>query len=740
METPKPILILVNPMKVNPMKKAILAFAYIFIFSLVVAQKKQLAVEDIFARPTFFAKSVYDVNWMKNGRFYTSLTQAASGSPAVVKYDVTTGKAVETLFDGAQLPEMDGYELSPNEDKLLINTATEPIYRHSSRSACYIYDLKTKQLSPLSAGGKQSNANFSPDGSRVAFTRDNNLFIKDLQANSEKAITTNGKLNSIINGSTDWVYEEEFAFTRAFAWNADGKKIAYYTFDETAVPEYNMQVWGELYPVDYRYKYPKAGEKNSMVTLSVYDLDKNAAVKVDIGTETDIYIPRINWTKNPNLLSVRRMNRLQNRLDILHADAETGKTSVVLTETSPAYVDLELTDNLTYLADGKHFVHASERSGFKHLYLYDMNGKLIRALTKGEWEVADFQGIDEKKKLIYFTSTEASPLERQLYSVSMDGKSKSRLSTAKGTHDINFSPDFSYYLDTYSDANTPLSVGLYTAPAGKLVKMLETNDDLKKRLQEYSLTKKEFFQFSTPDKTTLNGFLMKPADFDANKKYPVFMYVYGGPGNQQVSDAWSGSNYMWFQLLTQKGYIVACVDNRGTGGRGTAFRQTTYANLGKYEVQDQIEVAKYLGAQPYVDKTRIGIHGWSYGGYMAALCMTVGADYFKAGISGAPVTTWRFYDTIYTERYLKRPQENAEGYDANSPVTHAAKLKGKFLLIHGTGDDNVHFQNSITLQQELINNGKQFDTFVYPNQAHGVRGKSRLHLYHLMTDFIVKNL
>ena len=722
------------------MKKTLLLFAHLCVASLVFAQKKPLTIEDIFARPTFSAKSVYDVNWMKNGRFYTSLTQDKNGGLAIMKHDVATGKAVETLFDGAQLADMDGYELSPNEDKLLLNTDTEPIYRHSSRSVCYVYDLKTKRLSPLSAGGKQSNAAFSPDGSRVAFTRDNNLYVKDLQTNIEKAVTTSGKPNSIIHGSTDWVYEEEFAFTRAFAWNADGTKLAYYTFDETAVPEYNMQVWGELYPVDYRYKYPKAGEKNSVVTLSVYDIAKDAAVKVDIGPETDIYLPRINWTKNPNLLSVRRMNRLQNRLDILHADAATGKTTVVLTETSPAYVDLELTDNLVYLADGRHFVHASERSGFKHLYLYDLGGKLVRELTKGNWEVDDFQGIDEKKKLIYFTSAEASPLERQLYSVSMDGKTKTRLSTAKGTHDINFSPDFSYYLDTQSDANTPLSVGLYTAPAGKPVKMLETNDELKTRLQEYNLTKKEFFQFTTPDKTTLNGFMMKPADFESGKKYPVFMFVYGGPGSQQVTDAWSGSNYMWFQLLAQKGYIVACVDNRGTGGRGTAFRQTTYASLGKLEVQDQIEAAKYLGALPYVDKARIGIHGWSYGGYMTALCMTVGADYFKAGISGAPVTTWRFYDTIYTERYLKRPQENAEGYDANSPVTHAAKLKGKFLLIHGTGDNNVHFQNSITLQQELINNGKQFETFIYPNQAHGIRGKSRLHLYNLMTNFIVENL
>ncbi|MDJ1500850.1 S9 family peptidase [Xanthocytophaga agilis] len=721
----------------------VLLILLLFATEKLLAQKAQLTIEDIFARPTFNPKGVQGVNWMKNGGFYTSLVQGEDGKATVVKYDVTTGTPVETLFQanvlGSQANSVDGYELSPNEDKLLIATERESIYRRSSKAVYYIYDLKTKQVTKLSSGGKQSNAAFSPDGSKVAFTRDNNLFIADLKAGTESAVTTDGKFNHIINGSTDWVYEEEFGFTQAFEWNADGTKVAYYTFNETEVPEYNMQVWGKLYPVDYRYKYPKAGEKNSVITISVFDLAKKSAAKIDIGTETDIYIPRINWTHNPNVLSVRRMNRLQNKLDILHADASTGKTTTILTETSNAYVDLEFTDHLTYLADGKHFIHASEQSGFKHLYLYDINGKLIRQITNGNWEVSNFLGLDEKKKLVYFTSTEVSPMERHLYSISLDGKTKKKLSVAKGTHRPNFSVDFSYYLDSFSDANTPASVGLYTAPTGKLVKMLETNEVLKSKLQQQDLTKKEFFQFTTPDNVTLNGWMMKPVSFDPNKKYPVFMFVYGGPGSQQVTDEWSLQS-MWFQLLTQKGYIVACVDNRGTGARGTAFRQVTYANLGKYEVQDQIEGAKYLGKQSYVDAGRIGIHGWSYGGYMAALCMTVGADYFKMGISGAPVTTWRFYDSIYTERYLKRPQDNAAGYDDNSPVTHAGKLKGKFLLVHGTGDDNVHFQNSIALQQELINNGKQFETFVYPNQAHGVRGKSRIHLYNLMTNFILENL
>lgn len=721
----------------------LLSFLFLLFSEEILAQKTPLNLDDIFARNTFAAKTVQGVNWMKNGGFYTSLTQGTDGKPAVVKYDVATGQPVETLFQasslGTQAEPVNGYQLSPNEDKLLVATGTEYIYRRSNKSVYYVYDLKTKQAVALSQGGKQSNATFSPDGNQVAFTRDNNLFVVDLRSSAEMPVTTDGKFNYIINGSTDWVYEEEFSFTRAFEWNADGTKIAYYTFNEADVPEYNMQLWGKLYPVDYRYKYPKAGEKNSIITLSVFDLAKKSTVKIDIGTETDIYIPRINWTKNPNVLSVRRMNRLQNRLDILHADATTGKTTAILTESSPAYVDLEFTDDLTYLTDGKHFIHSSERSGFKHLYLYDLGGKQIRQITSGNWEVSAVLGVDEKKKLVYYTSTEVSPMERHLYVISLDGKNKKKLSTASGVHRPDFSVDFSYYLDTFSDANTPVAVGLYTAPAGKLVKMLETNDALKTKLQSYDLTKKEFLQFTTPDNTVLNYWMMKPTNFDAGKKYPVFMFVYGGPGSQQVMNEWSGQ-MMWFQLLTQKGYLVVCVDNRGTGGRGAAFRQVTYANLGKYEVQDQIEATKYLATLPYVDKSRIGIHGWSYGGYMTALCMTVGADYFKMGICGAPVTTWRFYDTIYTERYLKRPQDNAAGYDDNSPVTHANKLKGKFLLIHGTGDDNVHFQNSIALQQELINNGKPFDTFIYPNQSHGVRGKSRVHMYHLMTKYILENL
>lgn len=708
---------------------------------------KPITLEAIYRDGVFSPKSVYGVNWMNNGQYYTSLSNTKSGS-YIIKYNVTTGLAVDTLLTpqgltpkgGTKPLVVDDYQLSADEKKVLVSTQTQSIYRHSYVAEYYVYDLPNNTLAELSGGGKESYATFSPDGSKVAFVRDNNLYFVDLTNNNQKRVTTTGKINEIIHGTTDWVYEEEFSFVKGFEWAPDGSKIAYYTFDERAVKEYNMQIWGPLYPIDYKFKYPKAGEANSTLAISVYHLNNEKSVKMDIGGETDIYIPRINWTENPDLLSIRRMNRLQNQLDLLHANANTGESKVILTEKSEAYVDLEFIDDLTYLANNKHFIFSSERDGYKHIYLYDMNGKLIRQITKGNWEVSEFLGIDEKSDLVYFTSTEVSPLERHLFSINIQGKNKKRLTEKSGTHQIDFSPDFTYYLDYFSDANTPLVVSLHKAPSGKLIKVLESNKELQENIAQYGFNKKELFQFTTSQNVTLNGWMIKPDNFDPNKKYPVLMFVYGGPGHQTVKNSWDTRDLPWFQLLAQKGFIVVSVDNRGTGARGAQFRQLTYGNLGKLEVQDQIEGAKHLGSLPFVDKNLIGIYGWSYGGYMASLTMTLGAEYFAAGIAGAPVTNWRFYDTIYTERYLKTPQENPQGYDAYSPINHVSKLKDPFLLIHGTGDDNVHFQNSVALQDALINAGKQFESFYYPNQSHGVRGKARLHLHQLMTNFLEKHL
>ena len=530
---------------------------------------------------------------------------------------------------------------------------------------------------------------------------------------------------------------------RAFEWSPDSRRVAWIRFDEGRVPEYDMQLWGGLYPVEYRFKYPKAGEANSLVTVWIADVFSGKKVQAQTGQETDIYLPRIQWTKNANLLSIRRLNRLQNKLDLLHVNATTGQSNTVLSETSPTYVDLEFTDDLTYLQDGKSFIWSSERSGYKHLYLYDMGGKLIRPISTGAFEVANVAGVDEKNSTVYFTSTEVSPLERHLYRIGLDGQSKQRITKLSGTYAANFSPDFAYYLLYHSSVDSPIRVSLRGTQTTDDRRILESNDALKTRLAGYALAPKQFFQTKAADGTPLNGWMIKPADFDnsGTKKYPVLMFVYGGPGSQTVKDEWDTRDYFWYQTLAQKGYIIVSVDGRGTGARGNAFRTATYAQLGKLETDDQIAAARQLKTLPYVDPARVGIWGWSYGGYMTALCMTLGADVFKAGISVAPVTNWRFYDSIYTERYLKRPQENAGGYDDNSPVTHAAKLRGPYLLIHGTGDDNVHFQNSIAFEDALITAGRQFQSFYYPNRNHGISGgNTRLHLYTMMTEFVEKNL
>lgn len=727
------------------MKKAttFLQIIGLLVFTNQLFAQSKFTLADIYEKGTFRQQSVAGINWMNDGKFYT----AQEGND-LVKFDVTTGQKVETIVQGASLSpaiDFDDYTFSADEKKILFTTNTEPIYRRSFKANYYVYDLTTKQLKELSKGGQQSYATFSPEGSKVAFCRGNNLYVVDLQTNTEVQMTNDGKWNFTINGSTDWVYEEEFGFAQAFFWSPDGQKIAYYTFDESKVKEFNMQMWrgGKLYPDDYKFKYPKAGEANSEITISIYDLKSGKSTKVDIGTEKDIYIPRIKWTNNANVLAVLSMNRLQNKLEILHADAGTGATKAILTEESTAYLEADFFDDVIYLKDGKHFIYSSEKNGFKHLYLYDIAGKMIRQITDGKWEVVNFLGIDEKQKspLLYYTSTEVSPLERQFYSIDIQGKNKKKLSAERGTNSPNLSKDFKYYILSQSNAQSPLQVTLWETQKNTIIKELKNNKELLEKYKEYGVKTREFFSFKTSEGVDLNGYMLKPANFDASKKYPVLMFVYGGPGSQNVADAWGGSRDLWHNFLTQEGYIVACVDNRGTGFRGAAFKKITYANLGKYEVQDQIESAKHLGSLPYIDKNRIGIWGWSYGGYMSSLLMTLGADYFKAGIAVAPVTNWRYYDSIYTERYLKRPQDNAVGYDSYSPVTHADKLKGAYLLVHGTGDDNVHFQNAVSMQNALIKSGKQFQSFYYPDRNHGIYGgNTTMHLYKMLTDFVLKNL
>jgi len=702
--------------------------------------QKEITVEDFTTKSTFAERTVTGINWMNDGKFYSSLE-----GNKIVKYNIATGQPVETLLDGNQLTPalvIQQYSFSADEQKLLVLNSRESVYRRSFTAEYFVYDRTAKTLTPLSSQGRQSYATFSPDGKRVAFVRKNNVFYVDLETKTETQVTSDGQFNAVINGTTDWVYEEEFSFVEGFFWSPDGKKLAYYRFDESAVKEYDLQVWGTaLYPREYKFKYPKAGEANSSVEVWIYDLASAQKVKAALPEEKDFYIPRVKWTTHPNVLSVSTLNRLQNHFQLFHADATTGACTRILNERNETYVDLELLDDLIYLQNGKQFIRASESSGFKHFYLHNLDGSLVQPITTGAHEISTFVGCDEKTKTMYYTGTEASPMQRQFYSISFDGKKKTKLSGAAGTHVINMSPDFQFYLDYHNSTTQPNVVSLYQTKKNTLVKVLEKNERLLKTVAEYGLAQKEFFTYKTVDGTVLNGMMMKPEHFDASKKYPVLIYQYSGPGSQNVADAFAGSHYYFHQLLTQKGYIVAVIDTRGTGGRGEAFRKVTYKQLGKLELEDHIAGAKFLSGLNYVDGKRIGIWGWSYGGYMTSLAMTKGGGTFAMGIAVAPVTNWRFYDTIYTERYLQTPALNASGYDDNSPLTYAADLQGNFLLVHGTGDDNVHFQNSVAFENALVNAGKQFQSFYYPDKHHGIQGaKTRLHLYTMLANYVVEHL
>ena len=715
---------------------------FLFIFSELSnaqSQTKEITLNDIYASEKLYQKRVYGMRSMANGSYYSVLE-----NDSINVYKYKNGNYVKTIVTASELiPEgkkenikLGNYTFSKDENKILFPTKTEYIYRHSSKSEFYIWDIKNKTLQQLSENGKQRLASFSPDGSKVGFIRNNNLFIKNLTSNTETQITKDGLYNNIINGTTDWVYEEEFGFTRAFFWSPNGEKIAFYKFDESNVKEFCFSKYGDLYPEEYKYKYPKAGEDNSIVNIFTYDITSGKTVKMDIGEETDQYIPRIKWTKNNEILSIQRMNRLQNKLEILFADPKNGESKVIYTETNKYYIGI--TDHLTFLDDNEHFLFTSEKDGYYHIYLYKMNGELVKQLTKGNWVITNLIGFDEKKQIVYYTSAESSPLNRDIYSVDLKGN-KNKLSSRKGTNRARFSSDYKYFINTFSDANTP-SVITVNKANGKQIRVLEDNSKLLKTIKEYNFSKKEFLTITTSENVELNAWKILPPNFDKEKQYPVLFTIYGGPGSQTVQNSW-GSD-LWEQMLAQKGIIVVSIDNRGTGARGEEFKKMTYMQLGKYETIDQIEAAKYLGSLDYIDANRIGIFGWSYGGYMSTLCMTKGSDYFSTGIAVAPVTNWRYYDNIYTERFMRTPQENANGYDDNSPINHVDKLKGNFLLIHGTADDNVHVQNSIDLVTALVAANKQFEMQLYPNSNHGIyTGKNtRMHLYKRMTDFLLSNL
>lgn len=581
-------------------------------------------------------------------------------------------------------------------------------------------------------------ANFSPSGDKVAYVNANNLFVKNLSNGNTIKITNDGEFNRIINGATDWVYEEEFGLVQAFFWSPDGKQIAFYKFDESEVKEFSMDMFkNELYPSQYEFKYPKAGEDNSKISIHLYNLEDKNTTKIALDKDYE-YLPRMNWTKKEGLLYVIAMNRHQNTLDFILYNTSDKTSEVLFSEKDPYYIDIH--DNTTFTDNQKSLVWSSEKSGFNHLYLVNLQDGNMQQITSGDWEVTKYHGMNSDGNKVFYTSNEDGAINRSLYCINLDGSNKTKLSTNLGTHSSTFSNGMKYYSNTYSTADTPPYISLHSN-TGKQIRVLEDNTELSSTMSEFDLSKKEFFSFTTSEDVSLNGWMIKPSDFDETKQYPVFMFLYGGPGSQQVLNSWGWFNYFWYQHLAQKGYIVVCVDNRGTGGRGAEFKKMTYQQLGKYETIDQIEANKYLASLDYVDGNRIGIQGWSYGGYMSSLAITKGADVFKMAIAVAPVTNWRYYDNIYTERYMRTPQENASGYDDNSPINHVDSLKGSYLLIHGTADDNVHVQNTYEMVSALVKANKQFDLFVYPDKNHGIYGgNTRLHLYHKMTNFIEDNL
>ena len=713
----------------------------LFIVAAVFGQQK-ITVENIYGG-AFRAKGMDKLQSLKNTNQYTVLNVDQAGRTMQIDlYDFATLKKVSNLIDTKNHKELqdgiDSYTFDASEKKILIACNSNQIFRHSFTADYFLYDIASKSLTKL-VDFQIQEPTFSPDGTKIAYAKENNLYVYDVASKKSTAVTTDGKKNAVINGITDWVYEEEFAFVRAFDWSKDSKKLAYIRFDESQVPEFSMSIFKkDLYPTIETFKYPKAGEKNSVVSLHIYDAAGNTSKKVDLGNYNDFYIARMQWTNDNNTLSAQVLNRHQDNLDLLFVDGTTAVAKVVLNEKDKAYVDV--TDNLTFLKDNS-FIWTSEKDGFNHIYVYDKTGKLKNQVTKGNWEIVSYYGFDEKTKTIFYQSTENGSINRDIYRIGLDGKNKTRLTTKVGTSAATFSPNFQYFITTFSSNLQPTTYTLNEAKTGKEIQVIENNQALADKLKAYNLPAKEFFVLKTAKGNELNAWILKPKDFDPSKKYPVFMYQYSGPGSQQVNNDWNNSDDYWFLSLTQQGYIVACVDGRGTGFKGADFKKVTQKELGKYEVEDQIDAAKVIGEYPYVDASRIGIFGWSYGGFMASNCIFQGNDVFKMAIAVAPVTNWRFYDSVYTERYMQTPEENASGYDQNSPINHVSKLKGKFLLIHGSGDDNVHVQNSMQMMEALIQANKQFDSQIYPDKNHGIYGgKTRIQLYNKMTNFIKENL
>jgi dipeptidyl-peptidase-4 len=686
---------------------------------------------------TFSPERMNALNAM-NGDFYSLLNRGTFGNTTVDKYSYKTLEKVETIVSSANLEGLNNfssYTFNKEESSLILGTNFKKIYRRSYTGTFYYYNIVTKKTTLI--GKDIQEPTFSPDSKKIAYAKNNNIYILNLNNSTGRTqITTDGKFNEVINGITDWVYEEEFGFVSAFEWSKNSKYLAFLRFDESKVPTFSMDLVGtDNYPQQQVFKYPKAGEENAVVTLHMYALATQETKKIDLGDYE--YIPRIKWSNDANVLVATTLNRHQNNLKLHKVNAFKSNSTVLLDETDKAYLDI--TDNLTFLDDNS-FIWTSEKDGFNHLYHYDFSGKLINQITKGNWEVTNYYGYNLEKKTIYYQSVENGTTNRGVYSIGLDGKNKKILSNAKGTNTASFSRNLNYFINTFSTSEIAPIYSLYTAE-GSMLKVIKDNANLKEALSEYKMSSKEFSTI-TVNGNELNMWMVKPLNFDATKKYPLLMIQYSGPGSQQVANKWNGSNDYWHNMLAQKGMIIVCVDGRGTGFKGSNFKKATYLNLVKYETEDQIASAKKLAELAYIDENNIGIWGWSFGGHMSTNSLLKGSDIFTTAIAVAPVTSWRFYDTVYTERFLRTPQENPSGYDDNSPVNYAEKLKGNYLLVHGTGDDNVHVQNSYRMINALIEANKQFDMFIVPDRTHGIyKGKNtRLNLYTKMTHFVETHL
>ena len=666
-------------------------------------------------------RSVSGLRSMNDGEHYT-----ISRGGAVLRFSYTDESVCDTLYKG----RFSSYALSPKEDMVVVGNNFRPVYR---RSFYADYDIVTVPDGRMVHSLKDiRDLSLSPDSKMIAYAKDNNLFIAEL-GGAERAVTTDGEWNKIINATADWVYEEEYGFTKAYAFSPDSKKIAYLRFDESEVPMFEMMRFdGDLYNKPYTFKYPKAGDKNSVVELWLYDIATGQKTRIDVGAEKDQYVPFIEWTPAGELYFFR-INRKQNHFEVVLC-RETGEQKVIYDETSPTYVERPALSTIRFI-DGDQFIVQNETAtGWNHIYLHSVEKGLVRALTSGEWQVTSV--VEATKDKVYYMSTETSPLRRNLYSIDYKGKKKERLTEKDGTYSISPSKGMKYYISNFISASAAREVELRDGK-GKLIRTLVENPEMEERLK--TLPKKEFFTFTTERGDKLNAYIIKPLDFDPQKKYPVLLTQYSGPGSQQVADSFSLG---WENVMVANGYIVVCCDGRGTGYMGEHFKKQTYGNLGELEVEDQISFARYMASQSYVDADRIGIYGWSYGGFMALGCALKGDGLFKMSIAVAPVTSWRYYDTIYTEIYNGLPQENAAGYDDNSPINFADRLsdRTKLLIMHGTADDNVHFQNTMEMCHALNRAGKQYDMMIYPDQNHSMAPSYSTLIREKMIQYTLDNL